>query len=201
MSRRLLILLLPALALIVWLVAAQLPLWTAPQTNWFAQGTPEVSTTPGVCAAVESLTLYGGTRTNPAGIGREAAAARAAQVVTEYYDTAALTVSEPLAVDATVTDERRAYFVVTARLTDDEPPGSLANTATVIYVDAETGEPAAVITALDDPAADCDLNLRETLVTALKSPPTLLLVAYGALAVIAAGVAAVRRNTRGQNRS
>ncbi|MFN8448133.1 MAG: hypothetical protein U0521_05985 [Anaerolineae bacterium] len=97
MSRRLLILLLPALALVVWLVAAQLPRWTAPVPGWFAPGTP------GVCAAVRSLALYDARRVDPAsGLGREAAQSAAEQVAADHYDAAPLGVSEPLAVEASL---------------------------------------------------------------------------------------------------
>lgn len=172
MLRRLLILL-PALALIVWLVAAQLPLWTAPQPDWFAPGTP------GVCAAVESLTLYSARRVDSAGIGREAAQAAAGQVIAAHYGMPPLVVSEPLAVEAALPgSDRRAYAVVTALLSDDAPPGSGANTAAVIYLDA-AGEPRALLTTVDDSAASCDFDVRAAVVDAVKSPPLLLLAAYG----------------------
>jgi hypothetical protein len=187
-----LILLLPALALVVALIATQLPRWTAPLQTWFAPDTP------GACAAVQSLKLYAGSRANLTGIGREAAQIRAEQLVAEYYDVVPLAVSEPLAVEATLPDEsRRAYYVVTARLTDSAPPGSQANTAAVIYLDAETGDPRALITATNDPAADCDFDVRRALVAALKSPPLLLLFAYIALAAAAPGI---RRIAKGRNR-
>ncbi|MCC6803477.1 MAG: hypothetical protein IT319_11385 [Anaerolineae bacterium] len=176
MLRRLLILL-PALALIVWLVAAQLPLWTAPQPDWFAPGTP------GVCAAVESLRLYAARRVDSVGIGREAAQAAAAQMIAAHYGVPPLVVSEPLAVEAALPgDARRAYAVVAALLSDAAPSGSDASTAAVIYLDA-TGEPRALITTVDDPAAACDFDVRAALVDAVKSPPLLLLAAYVAIVV------------------
>jgi hypothetical protein len=184
--------LLPALALVVWLITAQLPLWTAPQPNWFAPGTF------GACAAAQSLKLYGATRAEAAGIGRDAAQAKAAQVIAEYYDAPPLVVSEPLAVEAALPGrERRAYFVITVRLTDDSPLGSRANAAAVIYLDAETGEPHMLITAMDDAAEDCDFDLRAALVAAIKSPPLLLLVAY---ALTAAVVLFARRIRKGRHR-
>lgn len=183
MLRRLLILL-PALALIIWLVVAQLPLWTAPQAGWFA---PE---TPGVCAAVSSLRLYAARRVDPGGgIGRDAAQSAAEQVIAAHYDVTPLTVSEPLAVEAALPgDDRRVYTVVTVRLSNAVTTDSDANTAAVIYLDA-AGEPAALITAVDDPAAACDFDVRAALVDAVKSPPLLLLAAY---VVIVVGVLLVR---------
>lgn len=190
MLRRLLILLLPALMLIAWLVAAQLPLWTAPHPNWFAPDTP------GACAAVQSLNVYAARRIDPgAGIGREAAQADAAQVVAAHYDLSPLAVSAPLAVEAALlAGERRAYTVVTVRLTDAAPPGSLANTTAVIYLDATTGEPRALITATDDPAATCDFDVRGALLAGLRSPPLILLAAY---VLITAGVLLARRIAKG----
>lgn len=165
--------------LIGWLIAAQLPRWTAPQPNWFA------ANTPGVCAAVSSLAIYSAARGDPnAGIGRQGAQSYALQVVAEHYGITALHLSEPLAVQATLpSEERHAYFVVTARLSDDTPP-----TAAVIYLDATTGEPRALITATEDLTQTCDFDLRGALLAALRSPPPLLLGVYvltaaGALAV------------------
>lgn len=188
MPRRLLILLLPALALIVWLVAAQLPRWTAPQPDWFAPDTPAV------CAAVQSLALYDARRVDPAdGIGREAARADAEQMIADYYDAPPLAVSASLAVEAALPGgERRAYFVVTARLTDAAP-----EQAAIIYLDAATGEPGGLITATVDPAATCDFDLRGVLLAGLRSPPLLLLIAYS---LIATGALFARRLARRRHR-
>lgn len=176
MSRRLtcFLLPLPALALIVWLVATQLPLWTAPQPDWFA------AATPGVCAAVRSLVLSDAARSDPnAGIGAAAAQSAAAQVVSEHYGITALEVGAPLAVQAVLPGtDRRAYFVVTARLSDDTLPK-----AAVIYLDAASGELRALFTTPDDPAQNCAFDVRGALLAALRSPPLLLLVVY----VLAAG--------------
>jgi hypothetical protein len=183
--RLLLILALPPLALILWLVAAQLPRWTAPQPGWFTGG----EDTPGVCAAVGSLALYGASRGDPsAGIGLDAARTSATKVVAEHYDAAALALGDPLAVQAALPNtERRAYYVVTALLTQDALPK-----AAVIYLDAATGEPRALITATEDPAVGCAFNLRAALLDALRSPPALALGVYlvvvigGALLLLAA---------------
>lgn len=187
MSRRLLILLLPALALVVWLVAAQLPRWTAPAPGWFAPGTP------GVCAAVRSLALYDARRVDSAdGLGREAAQANAERVAADHYDAAPLAVSAPLAVEVSLPGApRRVYLVVTVRLSDVVP-----EKAAVIYLDAD-GEPRALITATDDPAATCDFDVRAALLAAVKAPPLILLIAY---VVLVAGAALVRRAARGRLR-
>lgn len=190
MPRRLVLLLaIPPLVLIAWLVAAQLPRWTAPQPGWFADGT----NTPGVCAAVNSLALYGASRGDPnAGIGQDAAKADAAQVVSEHYDTSAPDVGAPLAVQAALPNtERRAYYLVTALLNDSAPP-----TAAVIYLDAATGDPRILITATEDPAASCDFDVKAALLAVLRSPPPILLAAYG---LIVAATLAVRA-WRGRHR-
>ncbi len=187
--RTLALILLPALALIIWLVAAQLPRWTAPQAGWFAPDTP------GVCAAVESLRVYQAQRADPTGIGVDAARAAAEQTVEAHYDAPALELGEPLAVDAALPGEvRHRYYVIAARLSD-----TLPRKIAVIYVDADSGAPRDLITATEDAAVSCDFDLREALVAAAKSPPLLLLIAY---VLIAAGALVVRRlwNAKGSSR-
>ncbi len=182
-----LLLALPPLALMVWLVIAQLPRWTAPGADWFA------ADTPGVCAAVELLALYGGTRDAAGGIGSAAAKTDAAQVAAQYYDAPALALSDPLAVQAALPGEsRRALYVVTVKLSDDSPAQ-----AAVIYLDAANGDPLALITATDDPAADCQFDVKAALIAALKSPPPLLLVAY---LVMLAALGLARRIAKGRHR-
>ncbi len=86
---------------------------------------PQGGTTPGVCAAVASLTLYDATRSGASGIGSEAARDRAAQVAADYTDAEPLTVSDPLAVEATLPgDGRRAVYVVTVKLAQDLGAGN-----------------------------------------------------------------------------
>jgi len=177
----------------VWLLLAQLPRWTAPQSGWFA---PE---TPAVCAAVASLAVYQAQRSDPQnGIGRDAAQSRAKAIAAEHYGDlppdVPLDVSEPLAVQAALPgDPRSAYYVVTVRLRDETP-----EKAAIIYLDAATGDPRALITATEEPAADCDFDIRAALVVALKSAPSILLVAY---ILIAAGALVARRllNARGKS--
>ncbi len=174
----------PALLLIGWLVAAQLPRWTAPQPGWFD------AYTPGICAAVESLTLYNARRADVGGIGRDAAVLDAAQVVAKYYDfgtsTPPIHRSIPLGVEATLPgDQQRAYYAITMALSDD-PLRKVA----VIYLDAQTGEARALISTIEATAASatagCEFDLKAALLAAIKSPPLILLAVYGAL--LAAGL-------------
>jgi hypothetical protein len=186
--RRLLIafvLAVPALILIGWLVASQLPRWTAPQANWFPPNTP------GVCAAVDSLVLYQATRADVGGIGNFVDAGGAAQlVITEdaaqfvklHYGFGASVhpSSVPLGVQATLPgDQPHAYYLVTMRLSDN----ALAK-VTVMYLDAQTGDIKALITAIADPAATCNLDVKAALLAAAKSLPFILLAGYAALVIV-----------------
>ncbi|MBI1258023.1 MAG: hypothetical protein GC204_11180 [Chloroflexi bacterium] len=183
---------LPALILIGWLVATQLPRWTAPQANWFP------AKTPGVCAAVDSLVLYQATRADVGGIGRDTALDDAMLVVVEHYklnaSDIALTDRAVLSVEAALPgDQRRGYYVASIRLNNDPLPK-----AAVIYLDAESGDPRALITATEDPNENCDFDIKAALLAAVKSPPLLLLLAYGGIVVVAAAARWLfkRRKTR-----
>ena len=162
------------MALIAWLVVAQLPRWTSPQAGWFPAGTP------GVCAAVASLTAYQAGRDGDGGIGRTAALENAQRTLTEHYDTLALAVSEPLPVQATLPDKvRQAYYVVTAQLNNAALP-----TVAILYLSADSGEIRSLITASDDPALDCSLDVRAALLAAVRSPALIGLAGYvGIMAV------------------
>lgn len=166
MSRRWLVLLLtPALALVVWGLTSQLPRWLAPQPTWFA------ADTPAVCAAVDSLRLYSAQRSEPSGsIGNDAARSSAEQIFAQHYDSPAITISEPLAVQASLPSaERGGYYVVTAQFDD---------AAAVMFVDARSGEARAVITTPLSESVTCDFDTRAALLDAVKSPPVILLAAY-----------------------
>ncbi|MEO8393508.1 MAG: hypothetical protein ABI700_11010 [Chloroflexota bacterium] len=174
-------LVIPALVLIGWLVAAQLPRWTAPQPGWFDPYTPAL------CVVVDSLKRYGATRADVGGIGRDAAVLDAAQVVAKYYDFGTtrppINRSIPLGVEATLPgDQQRAYYAISMALSAD-PLRKVA----VIYLDAETGEARALISTIEYPAANCDFDVKAALLVAIKSPPLILLVAYGALTVLGLG--------------
>jgi hypothetical protein len=175
-SRRLvaLLLLLPALALIAWLVIEQRPRWTAPEASWFP---PE---TPGTCAAVASLALYHAERIGQTGIGRDAALEAAQRALTDHYETLAVAVGQPQPVRATLLGQAPAdYYVVTAQLNDAALP-----TVAILYLDAASGEPRALLTASNDPALDCSLDVRAALLAAARSPALIGLVAYVGVVVI-----------------
>ncbi len=194
------VLVIPAIVLIAWLIVAQLPRWTAPQPGWFAP-MPQGGTTPGVCAAVASLKLYSASRINPAdGIGIEAARERANEIAAEHYSARVITVGTPLAVEAALSGSaRQALYLVTLRLeaeASDETNGSSLRTDAVIYLDAVSGSPLRLITALEDSTGEataeakaCAFDVRAALIAAIKSPPLLLLAAY---ILVTSGLLAVR---------
>jgi hypothetical protein len=166
LSRRwLVLLLLPALALVVWALASQLPRWTAPQPDWFAPNTPAV------CAALDSLRLYSAQRGGTDGnIGSGAARSTAEQIFAQHYDSPAITISEPLAVQASPPGaERGGYYVVTAQFED---------AAAVMFVDNRSGEARAIITTPLSETVTCDFDTRAALMAAVRSPPVLLFAAY-----------------------
>lgn len=172
---------LPALILLGWLIAAQFPIWTAPQPDWFAPDTP------GVCAAVAALQTYNAVRAGdtPA-VSSAEAVKRAAAVVERHYRQTAAAVSNPLLVRARFPDGERLAWLLTAQL---------ERGAAVTYIDAQTGEPLALITALS-PANDCILNVRRALIDAVKSPPFLLLAGYIVLLVVLFAANQVVRRVR-----
>jgi hypothetical protein len=188
-----LVLIVPALVLIGWLVSAQIPLWNVPQERWFSVSTP------GICAAVDSLKLYDGQRADVGGIGRDAALADAAQVALKYYTSpppaGAAFFLAVLGVEATLpAQQRQGYYVVVAPLSSSPLPK-----AAVMYLDAQTGDVKALITAIDDESATCVFNWYPALLAAVKSPPLLLLVTYGVL-VVAGLVARWLLKRRGDHR-
>ena len=160
----------PALILLGWLIAAQLPIWTAPQPDWFAPDTH------GVCAAVAALRTYNAARANDTPpVASVEAVRRADALFEQHYQQTATGLGDPLLVRARFPNAERLAWLFTAGLSEDG--------AAVTYIDAQTGEPLALITALS-PANECALNIRRALIDAVKSPPFLLLVGYIALLVV-----------------
>lgn len=173
---------LPALILLGWLIAAQLPVWTAPQPDWFAPNTS------GVCAAVASLQTYNAVRANDTPtVAAAEAVEHAAALVERHYPESAAAVSDPLLVRARFADGDRLAWLITAQIAEGG--------AAVTYIDAQTGEPLALITALS-PASDCSLNVRRALTDAVKSPPFLLLAGYIVLLVVLFGLILLVRRVR-----
>lgn len=163
--------LLPAVILGGWLLAEQLPLWTAPRYWWI---TP--ADAPAACAAIGTLTTYSATRSNatPA-VSAAEARSRAEKVLQWQYN---LPVpperfSDPLLLSGTFNGDRRLAWLITAAL---DVGGS------VIYVDAATGDPLAVIAAVT-PNAACPFDLRGALVNMARSRAFLLFAGYSGIVI------------------
>lgn len=165
--------LIPAVALIGWLVIAQLPAWRVPQPGWFAVGTP------GVCTAVGSLRANQGLLTGEPPLDPASARVAAEEAVGAAVDAAGWVYGSPIAVQATFDGVKRAAWLVTARVESE----SIAPAA-LVYVDGETGQVLSLAVGLDDPAARCDFNYRRAIRDAVLSPPFLLLVGYTGLLII-----------------
>lgn len=103
-------------------------------------------------------------------MGSTAARAAAERIISEHYDSPASAIGEPLEIMAALPGkERRLHYLITARLPD---------AATVILLDAITGEARAVITAPLTETVTCDFDTRAALVDAIRSPPAILFAAY-----------------------
>lgn len=187
MTRRtlsLIVLALPAFVLAAWLVVSQIPRWGAPQSDWFPAGTP------GVCAAVSSLTLYQGNRWAVAGIGPLAAQQAAAQVLEQHYGAPGTEISHPLAVQATLPGEpRQAYYVITARV---------GQAGAVLYLRMGDGSVGTLITTPTADDTHCAFDLRAAAVAALRSTPLVLLIVYSSLAIVIVVVSFVHSRIRAQ---
>lgn len=186
MMRRALIavvILIPALILGARLLTEQLPIWTAPQQWWLP------TDAPAACAAVGSMSAYRAVRSNetPA-IPAVEAVRRAEKVIAWQYFTAGdVPMSEPLLISGMFDGETRLAWVITAALSTAESGGG-----TVIYVDAATGDPLAVVAALS-PNAACPFDLRGALVDLVRSQAFLLFAGYaGAVMVAGAALLVIR---------
>jgi hypothetical protein len=169
-------LLLPAVILGTWLLSEQLPVWTAPQSWWL---TP--TDAPAACAAVGTLTAYRAARVNDTvPVTPAEALNRAEKALTWQYQLAAPPehFSDPLLVRGTFDGEPRTVWLITAAL---DVGGSL------VYLDATTGDPLAIVAAVT-PNAACPFDLRGTLVDMARSRSFQLFAGYLGLLVVA-GVA------------
>lgn len=164
------VLLLPAVILGVWLLTEQLPAWTAPRYWWI---TPLDA--PAACAALATLTAYHAARIEEAtAVSATEALKRAEKAIQWQYNLPVPPerTSDPLLVSATIDGEAHRAWLITAAL---EVGG------TVVYLDAETGDPLAHIAAVT-PNAACQFDVRSALVDMARSRAFLLFAGYvGAL--------------------
>lgn len=174
-------LLIPAVLLGAWLLSEQLPVWTAPQPWWI---TP--ADAPAACAAVGTLTAYGATRINDTvAVTPAEALNRAEKALTWQYQLAAPPerFSDPLLVRGTFDGAPRTAWLITAAL---DVGGS------VVYLDATTGDPLAIVAAVT-PNAACPFDLRGTLVDMARSQSFQLFAGYVGLLVVGAVALLVMR--------
>lgn len=170
---RWLLTLIPLVALAAWLVAEQLPTWSAPHSGWFSEAMP------GRCAAVASLRARQGTLVGQPLADVEPLLQTAQDAIEQSMGGVNWIVGNPLAVRATLDGASRPAWLVTAR---GETTG-IAPVA-VVYLDADTLAVLDVSVGFDDPAASCDFNLRRAVRDAVLSPPFLLIAGYSVLLVV-----------------
>lgn len=197
--RRILVILLFSLPLLVlagWLFSRQAPVLLGPQWWWLsASGT---SGAPAACEAAASLQRYGGQRVlfqQPA-IASQDALARAQAAIADHYqlaDGAPVTILEtggPSLFSAVFAGERRLVWLVSARIATsqiaDLPGTDMPGAAALVYVDAATGEPLALLSAVGagQAAVMCPFPLRDWAVATVRSTPFLLLAGYAGLLVV-----------------
>ena len=167
-----------------WLLSEQLPVWTAPQSWWISP-----TDAPAACAAVGTLTTYGATRVNETPTVPPAEALnRAEKAIQWQYQLPAPPerLSDPLLVRGSFNAEQRTAWLITAAL---DVGGS------IVYLDATTGDPLAVIAAVS-PSATCPFDLRGALVDMARSRAFLLFAGYVGVVVVGGAALLIWRLTR-----
>ena len=197
MSRRAFTLLcLPALVLLGWFIAEQSPNWFPSEPRWLQVTSDQAI--PGACEAMASLRAFGG-RFSPdtnVALSAEVARATADEVVAQTYDLPAgrYTREAPALVRATFPDvgERLAWLNVAALDTGSD---ARLGKASIVYLDAETGETLSLITAVSvtDARTACGGPPVSRRVLVRQYLPLLALVGYGLIALAGYAVVLVRR--------
>jgi hypothetical protein len=180
----------------------------APQWWWISASSPDGA--PAACEAATSLRLYDGERAflEQPTISSEDAKAAADSLITEHYASAegeTITPVEyggPSLFRATLDGTRRLVWVVTARLESShiagmpgmEMPGAVA----IVYVDANTGETLALLSAVGagNAPAMCPFPLRDWAVVMVRSTPFLAFAGYLGLVVVICVAAVIYRILR-----
>lgn len=202
--RRLLIVVLislPAFVLGGWLLSEQLPILLAPQWWWIGANTPGGA--PAACEAATSLRLYDGERVlfEQPSVSPEDARRAADQIIAEHYaiddeDAIPIEYGGPSLFRATLNGERRLVWLYTARIMTSHvatlPGTDMTGAAVIVYLDANTGDVLALLSAVGAGAAEvmCPFPLRDWAVAAVRSTPFLALAGYVGLLLIA-GVALI----------
>ena len=199
MSRRTLtfiLLSLPALVLLGWFVFEQAPSWFPSAPRWLQVTSGEAVS--GACEAMASVRAYSGRFVSEGGssVSADDARARTDEIVAQTYDlpTGDYVEAQPSLVRATFPDvgERLAWLAV-ANL--DAGGETRLGKASVVYLDAQTGEPLAVITAVavTDAREACGGPPISRRVLLRQYLPLLALVGYGVIVLAGYAVVALRR--------
>lgn len=190
-----LILSLPALLLAGWFLYEQLPVLFPAAPVWLRPDHPDA--VPGACEAVASLRAFNGTFENArTGIDAEGARLAADFVIAQTYDLppGRYTAEQATAlVRARFPDagERLAWLNVAPLDTGESRLGKAA----IVYIDAQTGEPLALITApaVTDARTACGGPPVSRRVLLRQYLPLLLLAGYVGIIGIMTAVALLRR--------
>jgi hypothetical protein len=187
------LLFLPAVVLGGWLLSEQLPILLAPQWWWIGANTPGGA--PAACEAATSLRLYNGERVLFEQSAISAADARTAadRFIAQHYavedENAAVPIEYggPSLFRATLTGERRLVWLYTARIATSHvvtlPGTDMPGAAVIVYLDANTGDVLALLSAVGAGAAEvmCPFPLRDWVVAAARSTPFVALAGYAGL--------------------
>ncbi len=182
------LLLLPALALIGWYVVEQLPAWQIPA--WIQPSNPDAAR--GSCAALATMRTYGATFASDSTVLSAAdSRAKADALVSQQTDRPPGSYADtrgPALVRATFPDvgQRLAWLNVAALDDPKTDPNARLGKAAVIYLDAQTGDPLAFVVAagVDDPLVACGggpVSRRELI---RKYAPLIALAVYAVLAAL-----------------
>lgn len=191
-------------------MSQQFPILLAPQWWWISANNPDGA--PAACEAATSLSLYDGERVlfeQPAISSDQAKAAAddwiAAQYVMVDEDETPITSLEyggPSLFRATLNGERRLVWLYTARLKTSHIAGTpgmdMPGAAAIVYMDANTGEPLALLSAVGagNAPAMCPFPLRDWAVVTVRSTPFLALAGYIGLLVVLGVVTIIYRIIR-----
>lgn len=191
--------LLPVLLLMGWFAYEQSPAWFNPAPMWLQP--THADAVLGACEALASLRSYGGAFTTAAGtteITADAARAEADAVVARQFDVPPGAYSVPAGpslVRAAFPDSGERLAWLNVAILDHDMPGKVV----VVYTDANTNEPLAVVAGVTAtaPLESCGGGTVSRRALVRQYLPLIALAGYGGL--IAAGMLArglMRRRRR-----
>jgi hypothetical protein len=188
--------LLPAFVLAGWLFAEQFPILLSPQWWWISASSPNGA--PAACEAATSLRLYQGQRLlfQQPTISAEAAKISADRLIAEHYTLDDSTPPVPLEYggpslfSAVFEGQRRLVWVYTARVMTSHvsalPGSEMPGPAAVVYLDANTGDMLALLSAVGAGNASviCPFPLRDWAVATIRFTPFVALAGYVGLLLL-----------------